>query len=442
MEARAKAILLGPRLLRSHSSTPPSPPSPAAGPCGSPWGACSRSSTTCCCSTSRRTISTCSASSGSRSSSAPTPAILITCHDRDFLDRVITKTFELDLGKLYSYTGNYSAHIPQKEHRLAVHQASFDSQQKKFQPDAGLRRSQPRQRLDRVAGAVPAEGDREDGPDRRPADRHLHAADSSFPSRREAASSWRSLRDSAFAYGTKVVYRRSRPGDRAGRQGRAGRPQRAGKTTLMKLLAGILDPHRGARTLGSNVFPTYFAQHRVEALDLRSTRPVEPPRSPSRARAKGCFGTCSGAFLFRARPSTSRSRALSGGEKTRLCLREDPHRRPQLHHDGRADEPPRHRQPRRARRGPSSYQGSLCFISHDEHFIRAVANKVIEVESGQLTVYPCDYESYLYMKLKRGIQDADSPFSFLTRGLRQRKDGGDSKPEETGGKKRPASSVA
>ena len=59
-------------------------------------------------------------------------AILITCHDRDFLDRVITKTFELELGKLHAYTGNYSAHLPQKEHRLAVHQASFDTQQKKI----------------------------------------------------------------------------------------------------------------------------------------------------------------------------------------------------------------------------------------------------------------------------------------------------------------------
>ena len=62
------------------------------------------------------------------------------------------------------------------------------------------------------------------------------------------------------------------------------------------------------------------------------------------------------------------------------------------------------------------YQGTLCFISHDEHFIRAVANKVIEVESGRLTVYPCDYESYLYLKLKR--QEADSPFAVLTRGVR------------------------
>ncbi len=59
-------------------------------------------------------------------------AILITCHDRDFLDRVITRTFELDTGKLHAYPGNYSAHLPQKEHRLAVQQASFDGQRKKI----------------------------------------------------------------------------------------------------------------------------------------------------------------------------------------------------------------------------------------------------------------------------------------------------------------------
>ena len=73
------------------------------------------------------------------------------------------------------------------------------------------------------------------------------------------------------------------------------------------------------------------------------------------------------------------------------------------------------------------YAGTLCFISHDEHFIRAVANKVIEVESGKLTVYPCDYDSYLYMKLKK--QDGESPFAVLTKGLNAKaktRDGGKS----------------
>ena len=76
-----------------------------------------------------------------------------------------------------------------------------------------------------------------------------------------------------------------------------------------------------------------------------------------------------------------------------------------------------------------SYPGTLCFISHDEHFIRAVANKVIEVESGKLTVYPCDYESYLYIKLKR--QDADSPFAVLTRGVKPKAEASPDGPSPT-----------
>ena len=68
----------------------------------------------------------------------------------------------------------------------------------------------------------------------------------------------------------------------------------------------------------------------------------------------------------------------------------------------------------------TNYSGSLCFISHDEHFIRAVANKVIEVDTGKLTVYPCDYDGYLYIKSKK--QDLDSPFAALVRGFKPKTD--------------------
>ena len=116
-------------------------------------------------------------------------AILITCHDRDFLDRVITKTFELELGKLHAYPGNYSAYLPQKEHRLAVHQASFDAQQKK------IRQMQDFVDRNRANAATAARAqsrlkaiekiERIDAP----ADRQLHRCGSSSPSRRGAARS-------------------------------------------------------------------------------------------------------------------------------------------------------------------------------------------------------------------------------------------------------------
>ena len=215
-----------------------------------------------------------------------------------------------------------------------------------------------------------------------------------FPQPPRSGSRSITLKDMDFSYGDLAVYRGLEFEAERGQRTVLVGPNGAGKSTLIKLLAGNLAPEKGTRELGHNVKVGYFSQHRMESLNakhtvLESVQDMPNPVGEQQAR------TVLGSFLFRGDDVFKPVGVLSGGEKTRLALVKlllDPPNlllmdEPTTHLDiGSID----------ALIGAlQQYEGTLIFISHDVHFIRAMARTVLHISAGQLRPYAGDYQYYL-----------------------------------------------
>jgi ATP-binding cassette subfamily F protein 3 len=199
------------------------------------------------------------------------------------------------------------------------------------------------------------------------------------------------------AYGDHVVYRDLNFTAERGQRIVLVGPNGAGKSTLLKILAGVLPIQGGERELGSNVFTGYFAQNRLDNLkpelsvfeNVMELRTNENQLTEQQARA------ILGAFLFRKDDVHKPIGVLSGGEKSRLALARILVKPPNLL---LMDEPTTHLDIASIDaliHALKSYEGTLIFISHDVHFIRALAENVLHVHSGRLTPYAGNYDYYL-----------------------------------------------
>src|SRR5206468_5555607 len=208
------------------------------------------------------------------------------------------------------------------------------------------------------------------------------------------------LKEVDHAYGDLIIYRGLQYQAERGQRTVLVGPNGAGKSTLLKVLAGVMPVQHGVRELGHNVRTGYFSQNRIDVLNashtvLDSARDMANPVSEQTAR------TVLGSFLFRSDDVFKTVAVLSGGEKSRLALVRlllDP---PNLL---LIDEPTTHLDvgSMDALIGAlKQYHGTLIFISHDVHFIRAIATSVLHITAGanrtggKLTFYPGDYDYYL-----------------------------------------------
>ncbi len=322
-------------------------------------------------------------------------AILLISHDREFLNNLCTHIAELRASRIMRYTGNYDEYLVQRAAMEATLIATAKAQQRDidrlqlFADRFGAKASKAsqaqskRKQIERIKEdmvQIP------DGPDATMGFR--------FPQPQRSGQRVITLEKIKFGYGENLIYNGiDLEVERDQRIVLVG-PNGAGKSTLLKLLAQVLTPQSGEHKLGHNTKFGYFAQHRAAMLNPNHTVFQEALDTPQRITEQA-IRTVLGSFLFRGDDIYKPVKVLSGGEKSRLALVKlllDP---PNLL---LMDEPTTHLDLASVDaliEALKQYQGTLVFISHDVHFIRALSTHVVRVEAGTLRHFGGGYQYYL-----------------------------------------------
>ncbi|WP_028583922.1 ABC-F family ATP-binding cassette domain-containing protein [Desulfogranum mediterraneum] len=332
-------------------------------------------------------------------------ALIIISHDRTFLDRVTSITWELSLGRLTVYRGNYSHYLVEKEQRLELERAAYNNQQAMIrQTERFITRFRSKSTKARQVQSRVKQLEKIERIELSESDRTISF---SFP---PAASSGRdvlTLKGVNKSFPEKEVLREVsltlQRGDKLAVVGVNG----AGKTTLLKILAGV-EPAEGTIQQGHNVILTYFGQHQAQELPgsltiLDTVYHSAPELTMTQVRS--LLGT----FLFSGDEVDKKVQVLSGGEKSRVALAKMLVRPANLM---LLDEPTNHldiSSQEVLQEAMDQYKGTIIVVSHNRAFVNAFVNKVLEIRDGRATIYEGNVDDYLEQRSRLEALESGRP---------------------------------
>ncbi|PID74805.1 MAG: hypothetical protein CSB28_01280 [Desulfobacterales bacterium] len=318
--------------------------------------------------------------------------MVIISHDRMFLDKATTLTWELSFGKIDVYKGNYSFYIKEREERRAIEKGAYQNQQAKIRQtmrfverfrSKATKAKQAQSRLKQLEKMELIELAEDE--------QQIHFR---FPPAPASGRDVLKLAGICKSYGKQDVFTGEdlllNRGDKVAVVGVNG----AGKSTLLKLIAGQTELDGGSVSFGANVRMTYFGQHQAQELSpqlsvLETMALAGEELTLTRQRS------LLGAFLFRGEEVDKKVAVLSGGEKSRLALAKMIATPASLM---LLDEPTNHldmSSQEVLQEAMNQYDGTIVVVSHNRYFVDGFVNKVLEIKNGKITVYQGNVAEYL-----------------------------------------------
>ena len=344
-------------------------------------------------------------------------AMVIISHDRAFLDRVTSKTWELSLGRLTSYKGNYSHYLVEKALRMELERAAYDNQQAMIkQTERFITRFRAKSTKAKQVQSRAKQLEKLERIELSETERTIHF---SFPPAAPSGRDVLQLSGVNKEFDGNQVFKDVtldlQRGDKLAVVGVNG----AGKTTLLRIMAG-LEPAQGKIHQGHNVILTYFGQHQAQELSgelnvLDTVYHAAQDMTITRVRS------LLGAFLFSGDDVDKKVQVLSGGEKSRVALARMLIKPANLM---LLDEPTNHldiTSQEVLQEAMAQYEGTIIVVSHNRFFVNSFVNKVLEIRDGRATLFLGNVDDYL--AARKRLEETSVAQKQPEKGVEKRLDG-------------------